>query len=310
MIDVLRLHRAVFLLAAVLGVTSGCRSPAAAVPASVPRPVPSPPLPTVTPPAVGAAPGVEPPAPHAFSYMPGVYRYEIRSETVIESPGSAQVDSVLSRALITLHIARADSSVITIQGTVDTFTVSHSRPASAGPLVMSEIPFTLTALSNGRLVEPATVDTAAGCTSTVNLIGPVARDWLAVIPVSLAPAVEWTDSSTVLGCSSTLPVTASLFRRSAATWVAVPAPWSRQPGDVSYQVSATTTIMLSGQGHTAGRSLVLRGQGQGSQLVYVDPEVGVMLGGTGNSSTRVVIEAGSQRQEFLQTVSRRITLLR
>ncbi len=310
MIDVPCWNRGVFLLATALSVTSACTPPAVAVPASVPHPVSSPSLPAITPPAVARSPNVNPPAPHPFVYMPGVYRYEIRSEAVIASPSDSRVDSVLTRALITLHIARSDTSVITIQGTVDTFTVSHSRSATVGPSVMSEIPFTLTALVNGRLVEPVAVDTMAVCAVPANSIGFVARDWLAVMPVPLVPAVQWADSSTVLACSSALPVTARIARRSVAAWVAIPAAWSRQPSDVGYQVSAATTIMLSGQGHTAGRSLVLRGEGRGNQLLYVDPELGVMLGGTGNSSTRVVIEAGSQRQEFVQTVSRQITLLR
>lgn len=310
MIDVHRLIRGVLLLATALGVTSACASPAVAVPASAPHPVSSPPLSVTAPPAVGHPPNVNPPAAHPFVYMPGVYRYEIRTETTIGSPGDTRVDSVLSRALITLRIARSDTSAITIQGTVDTFTVSRSRSASAGPLVMSEIPFTLTALANGRLVEPVPVDTTAACTVPANLIGFVTRDWLAVMPVPLVPAVEWTDSSTVLACPSSLPVTARIARRSVAAWVAIPATWSRQTGDIGYQVSAATTTMFSGQGHMAGRSVVLRGDGQGSQLLYVDPELGVMLGGAGNSSTRVVIEAGSQRQEFVQTVSRQITLLR
>lgn len=310
MIDVPCLNRGVFLLATALGGTSACTSPAVAVPASVPHPVSSPSLPAITPPAVGHLPNVNPPESHPFAYMPGVYRYEIRSEAVIRSPSDSRVDSVLSRALITLHIARSDTSVITIQGTVDTFTVSHSGSASAGPLVMSEIPFTLTALANGRLVEPATVDTTAACAVPANSIGFVARDWLVVMPVPLVPAVEWADSSTVLVCLSALPVTARIARRSVAAWAAVPAAWSRQSSDMGYQVSAATTIMLSGQGHMAGRSLVLHGDGQGNQVLYVDPELGVMLGGAGNSSTRVVIEAGSQRQEFIQTVSRQITLLR
>ena len=169
---------------------------------------------------------------------------------------------------------------------------------------------TLTALANGRLVESVSVDTMAACAVPANSIVFVVRDWLAVMPVPLFPAVEWMDSSTVLACSSALPVTARIARRSVAAWVVIPGTWSRQPSDVGYQISAATMITLSGQAHVAGRSLVLHGDGQGNQLLYVDPELGVILGGVGNSSTRIVIEAGLQRQEFIQTVSRQITLLR
>ena len=175
--------------------------------------------------------------------------------------------------------------------------------------MMSKVPFTLTALTNGRLVE-ATLDTMAVCTLPLPSVGIVVQDWLAVIPVSLAPAVEWADSSTVLSCSSALPVIAQIARRSVATWVAVPAAWSRRPDDVGYQVLTATMITLSGQRRMAGRSLALHGEGQGSQLFYIDSELGIMLGGAANSSTRVVVEAGSQRQEFVQAVSRRIVLLR
>jgi hypothetical protein len=81
-------------------------------------------------------------------------------------------------------------------------------------------------------------------------------------------------------------------------------------GDVAFEVARTTTTTISGQGRAAGRQVDVGGAGEGSSLLYIDPELGVLLGGTGNGSTRIVIDAGSQRQEFVQTVHQQFRLLR
>jgi hypothetical protein len=81
-------------------------------------------------------------------------------------------------------------------------------------------------------------------------------------------------------------------------------------GDVAFEISRTTTTTISGEGRAAGRQVNLSGAGQGSSVLYVDPELGVLLGGTGNGSTKIVVDAGSQRQEFIQTVHQQVRLLR
>jgi hypothetical protein len=111
-------------------------------------------------------------------------------------------------------------------------------------------------------------------------------------------------------CRGAVPLIARSVRQSRASWALVPADWSRRLNDVAFEVARTTTTTISGEGHVAGRQVDLSGQGQGSSLLYIDPEAGVLLGGTGNGSTKIVVDAGSQRQEFTQTVHQQLRLIR
>ena len=295
-------------LAVTLTVGTACASSGSgSTPA--PRPVPAPPPPVVAPPPA-AAPNVAPPAPHPFAYAAGTYRYEIRSDAVITALNDPRVDSVSTRAVVTYHIVRGDSGTITVDGSVDTFTVVNSRVPGSSLPVSSGIPFTMTALVDGRLENFGNSDSASVCATPVSAIVSAGREILAALPVPLMPAAEWTDSATTITCRAALPMIARTVRRSRAVWASVPQDWSRQSGDVAFEVARTTTTVVSGQGRAAGRQVDLSGQGQGSSLLYVDPELGILLGGTGNGSTKIVVDAGSQRQEFVQTVHQQVRLLR
>lgn len=302
----------VLSLAIGVGGTSGCASSRAPTTRASPSPLPTPaqpPLPVGKMPTPAGVPHAQPPVSHPFVYAAGVYRYEIQDQAVVTSPGNIRIDSVFSRAVVTLRLGQVDSSRIMVEGVVDTFTVTHARMASGVPPLLG-VPFTLNIFSDGRVLDLASPDSNVVCTASTNLIGTVARELLALIPVALSPAVQWTDSTTSITCPGAVPVIAQTVRRSVASWALVSAPWSRRNNDAGFEVSSTTRTVLSGHGRVAGRLVDLHGEGQGSRLLYVDSELGVLLGGTGSSTTTMVIDAGSQRQEFVQALSRRITLLR
>ncbi|HWE40991.1 MAG TPA: hypothetical protein VG432_00680 [Gemmatimonadaceae bacterium] len=254
-------------------------------------------------------PDVSPPAPHPFAYAPGTYRYEVRTDAVITAAGDARSDTVSTRALVTYRIARTDSGTISIAGTVDTFTVTNSRTTAIAPL-STDVPFTMTAFPDGRQDGTSVIDSTAVCATPVSTVVAAGRELLTALPIPLIPAAEWTDSTTTVTCRGTLPLIARSIRQSRASWVSVPGDWSRRAGDVAFEIARTTTTTISGQGRAAGRQVNLGGGGQGSSVLYVDPELGVLLGGTGNGSTKIVVDAGSQRQEFIQTVHQQIRLLR
>jgi len=300
--------RTALSLGAIVALSSACGPSGTPTPSTAPRPVPTPAPPVVAPPAA-AAPNVSPPAPHPFVYAPGTYRYEVRTDAVITSEGDSRVDTVSTRALVTYRITRGDSGTISIQGTVDSFTVASSRAPGAAP-PSTDIPFTMTASLDGRLQATSTIDSASVCATPVSAVITAGRELLTALPVPLVPAAEWTDSTTTVTCRGALPLIARSVRQSRASWVAVPADWARQPGDVAFEVARTTTTTISGQGRAAGRQVDLSGNGQGSSVLYVDPELGILLGGTGNGSTKIVVDAGTQRQEFIQAVHQQVRLLR
>jgi hypothetical protein len=168
----------------------------------------------------------------------------------------------------------------------------------------------MSALLDGRLQGTAAIDSIAVCATPVSAVVSAGRELLTALPVPLTPAAEWTDSTTTVTCRGALPLVARSVRQSRASWVSVPADWSRHQGDVAYEIARTTTTTISGQGRAAGRQVDLSGGGQGSSVLYVDSELGVLLGGTGNGSTKIVVDAGTQRQEFIQTVHQQMRLLR
>jgi len=307
-LPVSRTLRALLSFGTSITIITACGSTGSSAPSPAPRPVPAPP-PTVVAPPAAAAPDVSPPAPHPFAYAAGTYRYEVRTDAVITAEGDPRVDSVSTRALVTYRVARGDSGTITVDGTVDTFTVTSSRVGAVAP-ASTAVPFTISAFLDGRLQTAPVVDSAAVCATPVSPVVALGRDLLTALPVPLVPAVEWTDSTTTITCRGALPLVAHSVRQSRASWVTVPADWSRHQGDVAFEIARTTTTTISGQGRAAGRQVDVSGKGQGTNMLYVDPEIGILLGGVGTSSARIVVDAGSQRQEFVQTVRQQVRLLR
>ena len=303
--------RTVSSFVAMIVLATGCASSGRSTSPGGTRPVPTPPPAVIAPPPA-AAPNVAPPAPHPFAYAPGTYRYELRSEAVITLAGDSRVDTVSTRAIVTLQIARSDASTLAVGGTVDTFTVLGSRATAAAPV--TGIPFSISSLLDGEVHEsPAgstTTDSIGVCATPVSAIVASGKELLAALPIPLAPAAEWTDSATTVTCRAALPVIARSVRHSRAAWAVVPADWSRASADVAFEVARTTTTTISGQGRAAGRQVDVGGAGEGSSLLYIDPELGVLLGGTANGSTRIIVDAGSQHQEFVQTVHQQFRLLR
>lgn len=273
-----------------------------------PTPLPTPAAPpAAAKPTPAPAPTVAPPAAHPFAYAPGVYRYEIRNDAVVTAQGAARTDSITTRAVVTFRISPRDSGLLTIEGTVDSFTVTTSRgssPMSAG------LPFSLTTLPNGTPHAPPVPDSAGVCTTPLEAVVSASRELLVSFPIAIAPGAEWTDSLVTTTCRGTLPVVARSERRSHATWVAVPGDWARRTNDVAFEITRTATTSIAGAGHAAGRQVAVSGTGEGNSALYVDPELGVLLGAIGNSSTRLIVDSGTQRQEFLQTAHQRVTLLR
>ncbi|HEX2779150.1 MAG TPA: hypothetical protein VHM30_06610 [Gemmatimonadaceae bacterium] len=297
----IRLSRVAVVALAVLA--TACGSSRSAGPTPLPTPAAPP---AAAKPVPAAAPNVAPPVPHPFAYLPGVYRYEIRNDAVVTAQGTDRADTIATRAVVTYRITPRDSGLLGIEGTVDSFAVVNSRGSSP---MTAGLPFTLTALPNGTLHAPPAADSAGVCTTPLGAVVSASRELLVSFPIALAPGTQWTDSLVTTTCRGTLPVVARSERRSQATWVAVPADWSRRVNDVAFEITRTSTTSIAGEGRAAGRQVALSGTGEGNSALYVDPELGVLLGAVGNSSTRLIVDSGTQRQEFVQTVRQRVTLL-
>ena len=286
------------LIAGLVFVACGSR------PLTRPAPVPAPPVANL-PPVV--QPATPPPAARAFVYAPGTYRYEVRNEATIGAVGDERVDSVITRAVITYRLERLQNDSLDVQGTVDTFTVAGAHVAPVQPLTQP-IPFRFTATASG--VSPvAGVDSASVCGAPMSTLLVVAHDLLPMMPVPLSVGAEWQDSTVSATCRAMVPVVSRAARVARADWVLVPTEVAASPRQAGYRILRTTTGSLSGEGQAAGRQVLLTGTSSTTSALYVSPVSGVLLGGVGDATTRLIVDTGTQRQEFIQQLRQRITLL-
>ena len=138
----------------------------------------------------------------------------------------------------------------------------------------------------------------------------VAHDLLPMVRVPLADGAEWQDSTVSATCRAMVPLTSRAARVARATWVVIPPEVAASPGLAGYRILRTTTGTLSGEGQQAGRQVLLTGTSSTTSALYVSPLSGVLLGGVGDATTRLIVDTGPQRQEFIQQLRQRITLLR
>ena len=274
-------------------------------PLTRPEPIPAPPVANLPPVVQPATPA--PPA-RAFAYAPGTYRYEVRNEATIAAVGDSRVDSIVTRAVITYRLDRLQNDSLDVQGTIDTFTVTGAHVAAMPPLTQP-IPFRFTATASG-VAPVAGVDSASVCGAPMSTLLVVAHDLLPMMPVPLSVGVEWQDSTVTATCRAMVPVMSRAARVARAEWVLVPAEVTGSPRQAGYRILRTTTGSLSGEGQAAGRQVLLTGTSSTTSALYVSPVSGVLLGGVGDATTRLIVDTGTQRQEFIQQLRQRITLLR
>ena len=287
------------LIAGLVFVACGSR------PLTRPAPIPAPPvanLPPVVQPPVPAPPA------KAFAYTPGTYRYEVRNDATIAAVGDSRVDTVVTRAVITYRLERLPNDSLDVQGAIDTFTVTGAHVAPVRPLAQP-IPFRFTATASG--VTPlAGIDSASVCGAPMSTLLVVAHDLLPMMPVPLKVGAEWQDSTVSATCRAMVPVMGRAARVARADWVLVPQEVAASPGQAGYRILRTTSGSLSGEGQAAGRQVLLTGTSSTTSALYVSPTTGVLLGGVGDATTRLIVDTGTQRQEFVQQLRQRITLLR
>jgi hypothetical protein len=244
-----------------------------------------------------------------FAYAPGVFRYEVRNEATVTSvTGDTRVDTISTRAVITYRLTNTGSDSLDVQGTVDSFVVTGGHGASVPPLAQP-VPFQFNATRSG-LSSSANVDSASVCGAPMSTLMVVAHDLLPAMPVMLSNGATWQDSTVAITCQAMVPITARALRNARVEWVVVPSDVNAAPGQTGYRLLRTTTGSLAGEGQAAGRQVFVTGTSSTTSATYVSPATGMLLGSIGDSMTRLIVDTGTQRQEFVQQLRQRITLLR
>ena len=277
----------------------GGRASTGPLPVPVPdAPPPVAPAPTTTAPA---------PAPRAFVYAPGSYTYDLESEAVTTAlDGDRRSDTTTTRMVVSLRIEPGENGQLRLNGTVDAFSVRNSS-GSTSPAV-SPFPFDLAMSPAGLILTPAT-DSAGACATPTSVPLSLTRELVVSVPVMLAPGAAWVDTVRVTTCRAMLPITTHSVRRSRTEWVGVPPEMARRNGDAAYRVVRSVSTTVSGDARAAGRQVMVSGAGEGTSAFFLDP-LGVVLGGAGNISSELIVDSGTQRQQFAQTVRHRVALRR
>jgi hypothetical protein len=270
------------------------------------------PAPVAAPPVTNLPPVVQPqtpaPAARAFAYASGEYRYEVRNEATIAAVGGdARTDTVVTRAIIALRLQRLPSDSIEVQGSIDTFTVAGGRGAPVPPLAQP-VPFRFLLAPSGASA-PWGVDSASACGAPMSTLLVVAHDLLPPVHVPLADGAEWQDSTVSATCRAMIPVTSRAERTARAAWVVVPSEIATVQGQVGYRILRTSSGIISGEGQAAGRQVLLTGTTSTTSAVYLNPTSGMLHGGVGDAVTRLIVDTGTQRQEFIQQLRQHIHLL-
>lgn len=292
-------------LFSILFAVLGCGSSGSGGPLIRPAPVALPPVENL-PPVV--QPPVPAPAAAVFAYAPGSYRYEIRNDATISAVGGdSRVDTVSTRTVIAFRVAALDGDSLDVQGVIDTFSVSGGHGATIPPLAQP-VPFHFTATRSGSF-SPSAVDSASVCGAPLATLTVAAHDLLPAIPIPLANGAAWQDSTTTITCRAMIPVIGRAFRSARAEWVVVPPEFSRSQSQPGYRILRTTTGTLAGDGQAAGRQVLLTGTSSTTSALYLSPSTGILLGGVGEATTRLIVDTGTQRQEFVQQLRQQITLL-
>lgn len=286
---------------AALAALAACGGRAATGP--LPTPVPD------APPPVAPAPATTAPAPppRALSYAPGSYRYSLQSEAVTTAlDGDRRTDTTATRMVVSLRIQPGDAGQLRVLGTVDSFTVRGTSGATS-PSV-APLPFELAMSPSGQIATPP-VDSAGACATPTSVPLTLVRELIVSVPVALAPGATWEDSVRVTTCRAMVPVTTRSIRQSRLEWVGVPPELARRSGDAAYRVVRSVSTTVSADSRAAGRQVAVSGAGEGTSAFLLDP-LGVVIGATGNVSSQLIIDSGTHRQQFAQTVRHRIELRR
>ena len=271
-----------------------------------PLPVPTPDAPPPVPPApTTTAPA---PAPRAFAYNPGSYSYELRSEAVTTAlDGDRRSDTATTQMVVSFRVEPATDGQLRAIGTVDSFAVRSSTPGAA-PATVAAFPFELAISSSGQILTSPS-DSAGACATPTSVPMTLVRELIVSVPVTLQPGAAWEDSVRATTCRAMLPITTHSTRRNRVEWVGLPPEMARRSGDAAYRIVRAVSTTVAADTRAAGRQVMVSGAGEGTSAFFIDP-IGVLLGASGDVSSQLIVDSGTQRQQFAQTVRARISLRR
>ena len=240
----------------------------------------------------------------AFAYEPGTYRYEVRTDAVVERPDARdERETVGAVAQLSYTLARQPRG-LAVTGQVESYAVTAGQRVTAGEVdagLAAPLPFRGTVDAGGvRIATEGTL--GQRCDGPFGPALTAARETLVRFPPSLVAGTRWADTTSTLTCRGDVPATLQTIARYDVVGRADFA------GTSAIHVRRQTSTSLDGRGVASGRPLTISGTGTGTSSLYVDPARGRLLGSIGESRTTLTVRIDNLTQQFVQRATQRVTL--
>jgi len=184
---------------------------------------------------------------------------------------------------------------------LETFLVHGATRASLVPTEVS-LPFSL----NGHLESnQLTVDSPAkpeeNCASQIISAIPVIQRAIVIVPLQLQRDMSWTDSTSAIVCSGSVPVTLIALRN------------YRVLGETSLGTRQAILLerqdrtLSTGEGAEGQHRIQLKSEGSGQTQLFVDTVTGSLIETTGTNITTLIVTTSGRSQRFVQTSREHIT---
>jgi hypothetical protein len=263
-----------------------------------------------TPSAPGAVAG-------RFTYAPGTYHYEVRTDASVELAGTRERESVGTVAHLAYTVAR-DARGVAIAGQVDSVAVQASARVAGDVTARPSAPVRFrgtvdpTPPRAGQTARGAALELVGGgprCTLPEGAVQAAAlaaaREAVVRVPASIAVGTQWRDSTTAPGCSGEIATAVTVVSRYEVVGQAT------VDGTPAARLRRETSVTVRGQGFARGQPVVVTGTGAGSGSVYVDAAGGRVLGGESETRSTVRVIVGREpAREFAQHTKTRMAMKR
>jgi hypothetical protein len=235
-----------------------------------------------------------------YSAASSQYRFEQTMHLSQEIMGQVTEMDATTNMLISAALSAADAGNLGGAFTVDSVTVTSAMPGAADAAATSRgktwrsvfTPF-------GRSVSFTPPDTGAVSAQT----GDMFREFLPVLPASLAPGTSWVDTV------RTTPNQPGMTMRSQSIRQHQVVGWEIHGGVRALKIATNGAYTISGEGESQGQQLQMTGSGTNISERFISA-AGVFLGSTVRDSTNLNVSVVSAGIDVPVRQVRRSTLTR
>ena len=230
------------------------------------------------------------------------HNYRSTVSSIVESSDSTSSirDSTSITADFSLILTR-ETRGFSYSATLQAFAVHGAARATQGPSDVS-VPFSLSGhLEAERLTVDSPVKQEQDCASQAISAIPVIHRAIVIVPLQLQREMRWTDSTSAIVCSGSVPVT--MVARRSYHVLGETSLGTRQAILLERQDQTLST----GEGAEGQHRVQLRSEGSGQMQLLVDTITGSLIEATGTNVTTLVVTTSGRSRKFVQTSREHIT---